>query len=114
MEKRSIYALLSKPMRRGELVLGKYCGLVLTLAINVVVMTIALYAVLAYMGWAGDRAAVMVVTRASDRSGDAEGDRPDHDGADARHRDRAVLLDVLEPVPLGDADRGTLGDRSFQ
>ena len=60
VEKRSIYALLSKPMRRGELVLGKYCGLVLTLAINVVVMTVALYAVLAYMGWAGDRAAVMV------------------------------------------------------
>jgi len=60
VEKRSIYALLSKPMGRGELVLGKYCGLVLTLAINVVVMTVALYAVLAYMGWAGDRAAVMV------------------------------------------------------
>ena len=35
VEKRSIYALLSKPMRRGEFVLGKYCGLVLTLAINV-------------------------------------------------------------------------------
>jgi ABC-type transport system involved in multi-copper enzyme maturation permease subunit len=59
VEKRSIYALLSKPMRRSELVLGKYCGLVLTLAINVAVMTIALYAVLAYIGWIADPSAVL-------------------------------------------------------
>ena len=58
VEKRSIYALLSKPMRRGELVLGKYFGLVLTLAINVAVMTVALYAVLGYMGWIGNAPAV--------------------------------------------------------
>jgi ABC-type transport system involved in multi-copper enzyme maturation permease subunit len=51
VEKRSIYALLSKPMNRGEFILGKYCGLVLTLLINVAVMTLAFYAVLAYMGW---------------------------------------------------------------
>jgi hypothetical protein len=50
---------LSKPMRRSELVLGKYCGLVLTLAINVAVMTIALYAVLAYIGWIADPSAVL-------------------------------------------------------
>ncbi len=49
VEKRSVYTLLSKPMRRGEFVLGKYCGLVLTLVINVAVMTVAFYAVLAYM-----------------------------------------------------------------
>jgi ABC-type transport system involved in multi-copper enzyme maturation permease subunit len=52
VEKRSIYTLLSKPMRRGEFVLGKYCGLVLTLLVNVGVMTTAFYAVVAYMGWA--------------------------------------------------------------
>src|SRR5258706_1350491 len=52
VEKRSIYTLLSKPMRRGEFVLGKYCGLVLTLVVNVGVMTIAFYALVAYMGWA--------------------------------------------------------------
>lgn len=51
VERRSIYALLAKPIRRAELVIGKYLGLVLTLAINVAVMAIALYAVLAYMGW---------------------------------------------------------------
>jgi ABC-type transport system involved in multi-copper enzyme maturation permease subunit len=48
VERRSIYALLSKPVRREELILGKYAGLVLTLVINVSVMAIALYAVLAY------------------------------------------------------------------
>ena len=51
VEKRSIYALLSKPMRRGEFVLGKYCGLALTLVINVAVMTAAFYVVVAYIGW---------------------------------------------------------------
>jgi Cu-processing system permease protein len=51
VEKRSIYSLLSKPIRRSQFVLGKYCGLVLTLGINVAVMSLAFYAVLAYMGW---------------------------------------------------------------
>ena len=49
VERRSIYALLSKPISRAQFVVGKYAGLVLTLAVNVAVMTIALYAVLAYM-----------------------------------------------------------------
>ena len=49
VERRSIYTILSKPVRRHELILGKYCGLVLTLAVNLAVMAIALYAVLAYM-----------------------------------------------------------------
>ena len=54
VEKRSIYSLLSKPLRRSEFVLGKYAGLVLTLLVNVSVMTVAFYAVLAYMGWMED------------------------------------------------------------
>ena len=49
VEKRSIYTLLPKPMRRQEFLLGKYCGLVLTLVINVSVMTAAFYLVLALM-----------------------------------------------------------------
>jgi ABC-type transport system involved in multi-copper enzyme maturation permease subunit len=49
VEKRSIYTLLAKPIRRQEFLLGKYCGLVLTLVINVAVMTVAFYLVLAYM-----------------------------------------------------------------
>jgi ABC-type transport system involved in multi-copper enzyme maturation permease subunit len=51
VERRSIYSLLAKPVRRSELVVGKYLGLVLTLAINVVVMTVVWYGVLGYMSW---------------------------------------------------------------
>ena len=51
VERRSIYALLAKPISRPQFVLGKYAGLVLTLAVNVAVMTAAIYAVLAYMTW---------------------------------------------------------------
>ena len=46
VERRSIYSLLSKPIGRPQFVVGKYAGLVLTLAVNVGVMTVALYAVL--------------------------------------------------------------------
>jgi Cu-processing system permease protein len=49
VERRSIYSLVSKPISRPQFILGKYAGLVLTLAVNVGVMTVALYAVLAYM-----------------------------------------------------------------
>ena len=51
VERRSIYSLLAKPIHRHQLVLGKYCGLTLTLAVNVAVMAAALYAVLVYMSW---------------------------------------------------------------
>ena len=49
IEKRSIYAVLAKPVRRHEFLLGKYVGLVGTLLVNVGVMAIAYYAVLFYM-----------------------------------------------------------------
>jgi ABC-type transport system involved in multi-copper enzyme maturation permease subunit len=51
VERRSIYALLAKPVRRFELIVGKYLGLVFTLAVNVTVMAAALYLVLAYLAW---------------------------------------------------------------
>jgi ABC-type transport system involved in multi-copper enzyme maturation permease subunit len=51
VERRSIYALLAKPITRTELVLGKYAGLVLTLIVNLAIMTVAFYAVLAWMNW---------------------------------------------------------------
>jgi ABC-type transport system involved in multi-copper enzyme maturation permease subunit len=54
VERRSIYSLLSKPIRRSEFILGKYFGLILTLLVNVAVMTAAFYAVLAYEGWTAD------------------------------------------------------------
>lgn len=51
VERRSIYALLAKPISRPQFIAGKYAGLVLTLAVNVAVMTAALYLVLGYMTW---------------------------------------------------------------
>jgi ABC-type transport system involved in multi-copper enzyme maturation permease subunit len=49
VERRSIYSLLSKPISRPQFIVGKYAGLVLTLAANIAVMTVALYAVLGYL-----------------------------------------------------------------
>jgi ABC-type transport system involved in multi-copper enzyme maturation permease subunit len=51
VERRSIYSLAAKPIERYQVVLGKYAGLVLTLAVNLAVMTAALYVVLIYMRW---------------------------------------------------------------
>jgi ABC-type transport system involved in multi-copper enzyme maturation permease subunit len=51
VERRSIYSLLAKPISRTQFILGKYFGLVLTLGVNVLVMTGALYFVLAVMAW---------------------------------------------------------------
>jgi ABC-type transport system involved in multi-copper enzyme maturation permease subunit len=51
VERRSIYALLAKPVTRAQFIVGKYAGLVLTLVVNVTAMTIGLYIVLAYLGW---------------------------------------------------------------
>ena len=51
IERRSIYPLLAKPLRRSEFIVGKYLGLLLTLAVNVAVMTVAIYAVLLYMSY---------------------------------------------------------------
>ena len=56
VERRSVYSLVPKPIHRYQLVLGKYAGLTLTLAINILIMTIAFYAVLAYSAWGIDPA----------------------------------------------------------
>src|SRR5215472_5619568 len=47
VERRSVYSLLSKPIHRYQLVIGKYAGLLVTLTVNVAIMTASLYAVLA-------------------------------------------------------------------
>ncbi|MBI1874262.1 MAG: ABC transporter permease [Acidobacteria bacterium] len=54
VERRSIYNLLSKPVSRRQVVLGKYLGLVLTLLVNISVMVAALYGVLAYFWFVSD------------------------------------------------------------
>lgn len=54
VERRSIYTLLSKPVSRRQVVIGKYLGLVLTLFVNISVMAVALYGVLAYFSYVSD------------------------------------------------------------
>jgi ABC-type transport system involved in multi-copper enzyme maturation permease subunit len=46
VERRSIYSLLSKPVSRPQLILGKFSGLAITLAVNVAAMVVAFYGVL--------------------------------------------------------------------
>jgi ABC-type transport system involved in multi-copper enzyme maturation permease subunit len=53
LEKRTVYALLSKPVHRHELILGKYLGLLFTLFVNLLIMTAGLLLALLYAGGAG-------------------------------------------------------------
>lgn len=49
MDKRTLYALLSKPVRRYEFILGKFCGLALTLLVNTLLMTVGFFLALYYV-----------------------------------------------------------------
>jgi ABC-type transport system involved in multi-copper enzyme maturation permease subunit len=49
IDKRTLYALLSKPVRRGEFLVGKFAGLVLTLTVNTALMTLGLAAALFFV-----------------------------------------------------------------
>ena len=51
VDRRTVHALLAKPVRRSELVVGKYAGLLLTLLVNLGVMAAVFYAVLALLSW---------------------------------------------------------------
>ena len=50
IEKRTVYAIFAKPVGRGEFVIGKYLGLVLTLLVNVTVMGIGVSLALLAVG----------------------------------------------------------------
>ena len=49
VERRSVYPLLAKPITRPQFIAGKYAGLLLTLLVNLAVMTVALYTVLYFL-----------------------------------------------------------------
>ena len=61
IERRTVYTLLAKPIHRFEFILGKYAGLVLTLAVNTAVMTAWFFLVLAFKGMLDARLAVAVL-----------------------------------------------------
>lgn len=50
IEKRTVYAIFSKPVRRAEFVVGKYLGLCLTLLVNTFVMGVGVSLALLYAG----------------------------------------------------------------
>src|SRR5215472_14616473 len=43
IEKKTLYTILSRPVRRWEFIVGKYFGLLLTLVVNTAFMTIGFY-----------------------------------------------------------------------
>jgi Cu-processing system permease protein len=64
MDKRTLYALLAKPVRRWEFLLGKFAGLVLTLAVNTAAMALGLLLVMIYVKHSlerGDTAVLVAV-----------------------------------------------------
>ena len=53
IEKRTVYSIFSKPVGRGEFIIGKYLGLCLTLLANVAVMGVGVTLALLYVGGRG-------------------------------------------------------------
>src|SRR5690242_1871741 len=49
IEKRTLYAVLARPVRRWEIIVGKFLGLVGTLAVNTFFMAIGFFAALLYL-----------------------------------------------------------------
>lgn len=54
LDKKTVYSMLSKPIRRSEFLIGKYLGLLSTMAVLLVVMSLVLAVVLHFKGGAHD------------------------------------------------------------
>lgn len=61
IDKRTLYALLSKPVRRWEFLVGKFGGLVLTLGVNTAAMAAGLFLALLYVKHALEQADTSVL-----------------------------------------------------
>jgi ABC-type transport system involved in multi-copper enzyme maturation permease subunit len=64
IERRTIYAIVSKPIARWEFVVGKYVGMVLILTLLVAGFAVAMAAILAYQGLAVSSAVVKAMVLA--------------------------------------------------
>jgi len=62
IDKRTLYTLLAKPIGRSEFLVGKFGGLVLTLAVNTAFMTLGLAAALYYVGHPFVRSDLSILT----------------------------------------------------
>ena len=114
VEKKSVYSLLAKPVSRTQFILGKYLGLVLTLMVNLGVMTVAFYAVLFYVDATASASARGSWAAPPRRSAAAHRDRADRRRTGDRHGPGVVLLHLLESAALGAAHAGLVGGRSLQ
>lgn len=54
IERRTIYTILAKPVKRYEFIVGKYLGAVLTLAINIGLMGVVFIAVTVFKAWGAE------------------------------------------------------------
>jgi ABC-type transport system involved in multi-copper enzyme maturation permease subunit len=61
IDKRTLYALLAKPLRRWEFIAGKFAGLVLTLTVNTAAMAAGLFLALYYVKHSLSRADLVVL-----------------------------------------------------
>jgi ABC-type transport system involved in multi-copper enzyme maturation permease subunit len=61
IEKRTLYSLLAKPIRRWQFLVGKYAGLLLTLVVNTAFMTLGLAAAFFYVGGRIERANLSIL-----------------------------------------------------
>jgi Cu-processing system permease protein len=61
IDKRTLYALLAKPLRRWEFILGKFAGLALTLTVNTAAMAAGLFLALFYVKHSIERADTAVL-----------------------------------------------------
>ncbi len=50
IEKRTVFAIFAKPVRRSEFIIGKYLGLCLTILVNVIVMGLGVSLAILYVG----------------------------------------------------------------
>ena len=114
VDRRSVYPLFAKPIRRSEFILGKYAGLLLTLLANMAVMTVAIYAVLFFLS----RGVPANIQSAWDTpgagSGAAQGDRPDLPQPRRGHGGGAVFLDLFQPDAVGGLHARRLRRRPVQ
>ncbi|MCB1025142.1 MAG: ABC transporter permease [Acidobacteria bacterium] len=58
IEKRTLYTIFSKPIGRGEFLIGKYLGLCLTILVNILVMGLGVSFALIYVGGGGLAASI--------------------------------------------------------
>ena len=57
LEKKTIYTIVSKPIDRWQFILGKYFGLLLTIYVNILIMSLFFYFALCWQEFTGDEAA---------------------------------------------------------